>query len=176
MQSRWPAVAVVLVLALTPRLSRAERGNVIATSVSNVVLGTSRIAIPLEPATTISPNRLNSYLKNSNRRIYLVLRGPGADEQPGVIYNLYLDLPEASMPLKEDVHFIDSLNFYGAVPLEGATAPAKEPFRSYEITGLLKKLAARNLLTESMTLTIIPSGVPASNANARIRRIEIVEQ
>ena len=76
-----------------------------------------------------------------NQRIYLVLRELHAAEQPGVLYHLYLDLPQGSQPEKNDPHYVGSLNFFNAVPLEGASAgPDAGLFRSYDLTTLLKNL------------------------------------
>jgi hypothetical protein len=112
------------------------------------------------------------------RHIYLVVRDLQVLGQPGVLFRLYIDLPSAAKPIRTDPHYIGALNFYNAAePGRFDTPNEKSPmFVSYDITRVLRNLRAQKLLSDQTTLTIIPSGTPATQSNPRIGRIEIVEQ
>lgn len=145
----------------------------IATASGPVVLGNGPTQVVCEARNLAA--RVETLTQN--QRIYLVLRELHAAEQPGVLYHLYLDLPQGSKPEKDDPHYVGSVNFYNAVPLEGGRAGSNAKlFRSYDLTALLKNLQQRNPLSDRTTITIIPSGVPAISAKASIGRIEIMEQ
>jgi hypothetical protein len=112
----------------------------------------------------------------AGRRVYLVLRNLRVAQQPGVLYHVYLDLPEDAKPRKSDARHAGVLNFFGATQLTDSGRAEEAAFRSYDITNLVKSLHARKLLSEPSTVTIIPSATPAANAEATIGRIEVVEQ
>jgi hypothetical protein len=175
MKKRWRTLLVCVTLIAVQMLSHAESPKIIAASSATIDLESGATRIALQPADTIPRGHLDSYLSGIKERIYLVLHDTEASAQPGVIYNLYLGLPAESKPEKEDTRFIGSLNFYSAVRLEGK-ARGKSSFRSYEITHQIRKLAAQKLLSGEISITIIPSGIPAPEAKARIGRVELVQQ
>jgi hypothetical protein len=111
------------------------------------------------------------------RHIYLVVRDLRVVGQPGVLFRLYIDLPSEAKPLRTDPHYIGALNFYNAAEPGRFDPNEKNPmFVSYDITRVLRNLRAQKLLSDQTTLTIIPSGTPASQSGPTIGRIEIVEQ
>ena len=111
-----------------------------------------------------------------SHHIYLVLREQHAAEQPGILYHVYLNLPQDAKPAKGDVHYVGTLNFYNAVPLEGGGGSNSGIFRSYDVTALVKNLLQQKALGDQITVTIAPSGTATANAKASIGRIELVEQ
>jgi len=111
------------------------------------------------------------------RHIYLVVRDLRVVGQPGVLFRLYLDLPPDAKPIRTDSHYVGALNFYNAAEPGRFDANEKSPmFVSFDITRVLRNLRAQKLLSDQTTLTIIPSGTPATQSEPRIGRIEIVEQ
>lgn len=111
-----------------------------------------------------------------NQHIFLVLRELHAAEQPGILYHVYLNLPQDAKPARGDIHSVGTLNFYNAVPLESGGGSNPGIFRSFDVTALLRNLAQQKALGDQITVTIAPSGTAAANAKASIGRIEIVEQ
>jgi hypothetical protein len=106
-------------------------------------------------------------------RIYLVLRKLSADQQPGVVFSIYLG--SAVEAKEDDRRFLGTVNFFNAVPLKGEKPGARPgSTRSIDVTAALKKLGAASLLTESATLTIEPSSPPAVTAKPVIGRAELV--
>jgi hypothetical protein len=112
------------------------------------------------------------------RHIYLVLRNLSAPEPPGVLYHVYLDLPEGAQPGKADPHHVGALNFFQAGRLtdSGAHVATPSEFRSFDVTAAGKTLQSRGLLGDPTTVTIIPGTPPSSEVKPTIGQIELVEQ
>jgi hypothetical protein len=147
-----------------------------------VSLGGGSARVTLEPAAEsgTAPRTLAARIETlaRGRHIYLVVRDLQVVGQPGVLFRLYLDLPSDAKPIRTDPHYVGALNFYNAAEAGRFDTPnEKNPmFVSYDITRVLRNLRAQRLLNDQTTVTIIPSGIPASHSDPRIGRIEIVEQ
>jgi hypothetical protein len=147
-----------------------------------VTLGGDSARVTLEPVAESStpPRTLAARIGTlaRGRHIYLVVRDLQVVGQPGVLFRLYIDLRSEAKPIRTDPHYIGALNFYNAAePGRFDTPNEKNPmFVSYDITRVLRNLRAQKLLSDQTTLTIIPSGTPATQSDPRIGRIEIVEQ
>jgi len=103
-------------------------------------------------------------------RFSIVLRGLTAAAPPGVVYNLYLDLPEGATPGKEDARFIGEINFFGVTQ-----DPQSDRFLNFEITPQLRRALAKRPSTRPLTVTIRPVGVPSAAAEAAIQQLELVK-
>jgi len=114
----------------------------------------------------------------AGRRIYVVLRNLRATQQPGVLYRLYLDLPADQKTTRTNArHVVGIFNFYNADAADDFQSPDRsQKFFSYDVTDLVRTLRAQNRLSKETTLTIIPTGTPATDAKVSIGRIELVEQ
>jgi tyrosinase len=115
----------------------------------------------------------------AKKSVFLVLKGLQSAVQPGVLYDIYLQLPEGTEPEKGAEHRIGTLSFFdtghGDHTAEGAGAEAK--FVSFDITSVAAKLAAKKVLdTEKLSLTFAPLGQPAADAKPVVGEISIVEQ
>jgi hypothetical protein len=146
-----------------------------------VSLGSGSARVALEPVAESSTAQRTLAARigtlAQGRHIYLVVRDLRVVGQPGVLFRLYLDLPSAAKPIRTDPHYIGALNFYNAAEPGRFDATEKNPmFVSYDITRVLRNLRAQKLLSDQTTLTIIPSGTPATQSDPRIGRIEIVVQ
>ncbi len=112
-----------------------------------------------------------------NRRVYLVVRGRRADVAPGVLYQVYLDLPENAASADAAAHLVGTINFFDAVKHPGHDAPASTArFVSFDITDVAKALHAKQQLTDAPTVTVVPLGDPADGANASVEEVTLVEQ
>jgi hypothetical protein len=148
----------------------------LATATGPMELAGGPVSVTLSAPPGQQGTKLASRLSSlaQGERIYLVLREMAAQEQPGVLYHIYLDLPPgSSAPTKDDPHYVGVLNFYNA-RAEGSPGV----FRSFEVTDLLRNLQKQGLLSDPITVTIIPSrgGVLNTNAKPVIGRIELVVQ
>jgi tyrosinase len=111
------------------------------------------------------------------KQLYLTIRNYRADQQPGVIYDIYLDLPPAGAPNGGEGHYVGSLNFFGVVPHDGHEShTASAAVMTFDITDLSKRLKSEGQLTNTPTVTIVPAGTPAEDSKPVIGEITIVEQ
>lgn len=111
--------------------------------------------------------------------VFVVVKGLNTNVQPGVLYDVYLQLPEGTAPERGADFRIGTLSFFdtghGDHSVQGAGAQPK--FVSFDVTDLMSKLAARKALdTSKLTLTFAPLGQPAANAKPVVGEVSIVEQ
>lgn len=148
----------------------------LVTSTGSVALAGGPVSVTLSAPPSQQGTNLASRLGSlaPGERIYLVLHDMATQEQPGVLYHIYLDLPAGTgAPAKDDPHYVGVLNFYNA---QAEASPAV--FRSFEVTDLLRNLQKQGLLSDQTTVTIIPSrgGVLNTNAKPVIGRVELAVQ
>jgi len=143
---------------------------VLEASAGPIVLDSAVVRVPLASSGVGGglARRLGSL--PPEHRIYLVLRELHTDEQPGVLYHVYLDREAATPPGSDDPHYVGSFSFFDAGAEEGS------PSRSFELTGLARNLQERRLLSDATTITIVAGGKAETRARPRIGRIELTEQ
>ncbi|HEV3298202.1 MAG TPA: hypothetical protein VG055_01080 [Planctomycetaceae bacterium] len=111
------------------------------------------------------------------KRLYLLLRDFRANAQPGVLYSVYLDLPHNPSREMEKQHFVGIVNFFNARAIPNPPRLQKSRhFVSFDITRLVKGLAAAGTLEHKPVVTIVPAGTPANDSKPVIGEISIVEQ
>jgi hypothetical protein len=143
----------------------------------NVIATAGPIELKAAPVQVSLDGTLASRLDAlGGRRLYLVLQDIRTNEQPGVLYHVYLNLPAGSQPGENDSHYVGSFNFYNAVVTEQGGPPANARLQSYDITEIARNLRARGRLSDRTTVTLNPSGTPVSAARPLIGRIELVVQ
>jgi hypothetical protein len=157
----------------------AENLKTLASSASKpVALGTGAVTVPLVPPAS-APQVLSSRVASvaEGRKVYLVVKGFGADEPPGTIYQVYLGLPRDVAPNPDGIYYVGALNFFNAMK-GGATEMARsdQRFLSFDVTDLLKTLQSRHSLGDDTTVTIVPAGKPVSTAQPMVGDIALVEQ
>lgn len=146
----------------------------LAISAGPIELASAPVHIPLKRlpgarVTDLSPER----------RLFLELHDLRASRPPGVIYDLYLDLPPNSQPEgPQDPHYIGTLNFFAAQRPPGAAdfGSRAAVTRSYNVTSVAQKLKEAGLLTEDTLITIAPEAEPETAAKPVITSIELVAQ
>ena len=157
--------------------SEAIQGNRIAAADGPVVLGAGESRVTLkaaEPGITLAAHLRSLAF---DKRVSLIIGEMSAAEQPGVPYEIYFDLPSGG---KADVHsanYVGTITFFNAVKLEGAAPNSNDPrFFSFDVTGIIRSLQSKRMLTDDTTVVVKPAGTPAAEAKPRIARIELVEQ
>jgi len=157
--------------------SEPIQGNRIAAADTPVLLdaGPARVTLKAaEPGMTLA-----SHLRSLafDKRVSLIIGEMSAAEQPGVPYEIFFDLPSGG---KADVHsanYVGTITFFNAVKLEGAAPNSNDPrFFSFDVTGIIRTLQSKKMLTEDTTVVVRPAGTPAAAAKPRIARLELVEQ
>jgi tyrosinase len=112
----------------------------------------------------------------AEEQIFVVLRDLSADSQPGVLYHVYLNVPEGGKPELPQDRYIGAVNFFGSMH-EGHDGGPTTRFVSFEISRVLAKLKAGGMSAETATsVTIVPSGEPSAEAKPIIGQIAILKQ
>ena len=101
---------------------------------------------------------------------YLILKGLEANAQPGVLYHVYLGLPEGAKPKPNDPHKIGIINFFDAVPVEGSHN--HDVSFSFDVTNVLPRLKLAN----EPTVTIAPANQPDAEAKPVVGSIALVRE
>lgn len=154
----------------------AAEPEILATSASRpVALGAGRLAVTLTaPAGKALSARVAT--AGEGRKVYLVAKGLGTDEPPETIYQLYLGLPQGTVPSPDGPYYVGALNFFNAAR-GGAEAGRSDPrFLSFDVTRLLRSLQSQNALGDNATVTIVPAGKPRADARPVIDAISLVAQ
>jgi hypothetical protein len=102
---------------------------------------------------------------------YVVVEDPRINRQPGVLYNLYLNLPDGASPAATTAHLIGTLNFFGAMPRSMGSMQGK--FISFDITQLVQRLGAQ-AVSGDLQVTFAPAGTPESEAQPTVASLKIV--
>lgn len=176
-----PHLAMEAVRAQVPKTRAARQAIVLGQGPTTATLTT------LAANANAAPEALPAHVGRLGAagRIYLVVRGLQADTQPGVLYNLYLDLPPQANEQQMQAHSVGVINFFHAHPAGGgghdmpkAEAAAEghaDAAMSFDITDVARSLRANNLLGATPALTIAPVGTPAADARPVIGEASIVE-
>jgi tyrosinase len=106
-------------------------------------------------------------------KVYLAVDNLTTDAQPGVGYDIYLDLPKDASPQVAESHYVGSIGFFHAHPTEGGHT-GHSAGDVFDITQLAANLAQDGKLTPQPTVTIVPAGKPVPGAGAAIGSFRIV--
>lgn len=162
-------------------MCRTESPKVIAAAGGPISLNKGLVRVPLAlPTAGDGSTRLAERIEalEPERRVYLVVRGVRAAAQPGVLFHLYLNVPEGVRPKSGNVdqRYVGTINFYDAVVRGDAAAQASGRARSvsFDVTALLGRLRAQNLLGQQLSVTVVPAGPPAEEASPQVGCIELV--
>ena len=170
---------------LATALLQGERLAAMAGS-KNMALGASPTRVLLEPPQPAAPANAAASVRDQvmgltpGRRVFLVARDLRAATQPGVLYNLYLDLPENPTAQQLADHFVGTINFFAAHHGAGmAHDAAPEPegedkFLSFDVTSKIRALGRNRVLGEKPVLTVIPQGQPAEGAQPVLGQVDLV--
>jgi hypothetical protein len=111
------------------------------------------------------------------REMYLVVKDLHTNVQPGVLYNIYLDLPEGASANEESPNYAGTIDFFDAHAGHGASAAtSNQKFFSFDITDVAKRLQSKNALDAKPTVTIAPVGEPTANSSPVVGQISLIEQ
>jgi hypothetical protein len=130
-----------------------------------IPLGAERTRILLTPAP--AARDLRSLV--TDHTLYLIVDGLTAEAAPRTLYNLYLDLPDgAAAQGTADPHFVGALSFFGVAG--GGTARSL----AFNVTALIRDLQTRGVLGDTISVTIVPSTIPAAGAKPALAEIRLI--
>ena len=121
-----------------------------------------------EPAA--KTNLLSKMSAPPANRHYLMLSGLEANAQPGVLYHVYLGLAEGATPKPDDPHKVGIINFFDAVPIEGAHT--HDVSFSFDVTDALPRLKLAN----EPVVTIAPANKPDAEAKPFVGSVALVSE
>jgi len=122
---------------------------------------------PPRNATQSLPDKLKAL--KLDEKVYLVLRGLRINQQPGIVYQIYLG-SQREVNAKS-ARLVGTFNFFNVPEGKAGTATGPQFTRSFDVTQFLKD---RVPSPNELAITIMPSGTPAADSNATIEVIEIV--
>lgn len=113
------------------------------------------------------------------RKLSVLFKGLKAKAAPGIVYQVFLDLPAEPTPEQLKLHYVGTLNFFDAVghdnhTQENANSGMSKPV-PMRITKVAKTLREKNMLAAKPTLVIIPQGTAEEGAMPTIKEVQIVE-
>lgn len=114
-----------------------------------------------------------------NRRLYLVITRLSAQEAPGTLFDVFLELPAGTSGTAAEANKIGTIHFFDAVGHGGhatAAANANQKFFSFDITDLAKRLVSEGRLTATPELTIAPADEVNATSRPVVGEITLVEQ
>jgi hypothetical protein len=145
-----------------------ETPKTLATSAGKpVALGAGPVSV------TLAPERTGQLSVARERKVYLVVRGLGTNEQPEVTYQLYLGLPPGTAPSPNGPYYVGSVNFFNA---RTPGMPSDPRFYSFDVTNLLRSTESSKSLGDRPVVTVVPGGKPRNTARPTIGEIALVEQ
>jgi len=107
------------------------------------------------------------------KHIYLVIKKLQAESHPGVVFNVFLDLPEGKSPRDAREHKVGTINFFHVAGHETHEGPG---FFSFDVTDIVKGLRNSNKLQNNPVVSIAPVGTPAANSKPVVGEVSLVEQ
>jgi hypothetical protein len=146
----------------------AAKSMMLATSrpASGIVLGHQPVRVTLDVAPEGSSATARLQEAARDHRIYLVMSGLKARQQPGVLYEVYLEPGH---------QHVGTINFFSAVRLPGAEGAASPTF-SFDVTDHIRALPPDQAPGAPLAVTIVPSGTPQTNAQAVIGTVALVAE
>ena len=113
------------------------------------------------------------------RKTYVVIEGLATDVEPGVFFEVFLNLPAGADPATRRARYIGTLQFFGASETMSSTdmpgmADLGPRATSFEVTEQVK-LLEETMPGAPLTVSVIPLGVPADQANPTLAKISIIQ-
>lgn len=117
-------------------------------------------------------------LNQNGGRLHLVLRDLMAAAQPGVLYAVYLNLPEAPTEAELETSRVGYIHFFSSVAhaADDGVPPTEGRFYAFDVTDVAAGLGAAGALGDEGSVTIIPQGAPLGAAESMVGEILLVEE
>jgi hypothetical protein len=151
----------------------SEPRRVIASVSGPATLSATSITVPFQSLATDGRNALSIDLSHlgDKERLYLVISEFQSDHQPGVAYDVFMNMPP-NTPLSDADHYlVGNLNFFN---VRSGTKTNRHTFVSFDVTAAARAMLKRLGNGQTATVTIAPDGIPSADAHPVIGRIELV--
>ncbi|MBF0372681.1 MAG: tyrosinase family protein [Alphaproteobacteria bacterium] len=157
----------VPVPATIPRLPVPVLAEALPAPTPPITLGARPVAVQVAKA---GASRTLSSV--AARPALLVVASLSADQQPGVIYNVYIDLPPNASPAQARKHLAGTVNFFGATRHHDVSR--KPTGLTLDVTETVNKLASAGKLRAQPVVTFAPAGAPAAEAKPVVGGVSLV--
>lgn len=152
-----------------------------------VKIATTTLALSAEPARSPlkvvvqqpTAEKLNVTMSRlrADQRVYLVLQNLSTNDSPGVVYDVFLGMPDAVNGSARDQYRAGVINFFHAAGHGGGgNDNMRDISYSFDVTDLLKRLGTRSALADEPVVTIAPSGRPLATARPIVGEASLVRQ
>lgn len=160
-------------ISLAAAQDAGEAKRVIASVSGSAALSSTSVTAPLQPLSADRPNAVPVDLSHlgDKDRIYLVLSELQTDHQPGVGYDVFLNMPPNTAATEADRFLAGNLNFFN---VRSGTKANRRTFASFDVTAAARAILKRQGGGQSLSVTIAPDGLPSNDAHPVIGRIELV--
>ena len=106
-------------------------------------------------------------------RVVLSLRELQAQRDPGMTYEVFVDLPLGAPPEVADQHYVGLINFFGVAASSGHGGHGGRDVE-LDVTDVISRLNSSGRLLDRTAITLVPVGTPApSSAPAIAGGIEV---
>ncbi len=162
------------VASAEPAAARAIENAATTGEARSVTLGaeatTVELALPRPPQAMVEALAAS---RGQAPRVFLVLRDLRIDAQPGVLYSVFLERPDAETGENTPV-LVGVINFFNALPKDLQAAGDGEHFFSFDVTDIAVEIARQGEATPQVT--IAPTGTPAGEAAPVVGEVFFAQQ
>jgi hypothetical protein len=117
---------------------------------------------------SVSP-RTSAARPLSPQQVYLRLSSLQAKGQPGVSYNVYLNLPAGEAPRGvNDPHYVGTFNYFNATT-------GRPQDIAFNVTDWMQR-HARETNESTLTVTLAPAGIPQTDSAPEIGQIQLMAE
>ncbi|MDB5600010.1 MAG: hypothetical protein JWN71_2054 [Xanthobacteraceae bacterium] len=118
---------------------------------------------------SVSPRTSAARPLPPQRQVYLRLSRLQAKGQPGVSYNVYLNLPAGEAPRGvNDPHYVGTFNYFNATT-------GRPQDIAFNVTDWMQRYA-RETNDPTLTVTLAPAGIPQTDSAPEIGQIQLVAE
>jgi tyrosinase len=132
----------------------------VATSSSSPVTLTGKtesVAVPVQQEAR--PRLAPAFAEVPDTRVILNIQGIQLEKQPGVYYEVYVNLPPGAAPDFQSIYYAGNLPFFGFEAHADHAGP-EGGSHSFDITALARELKAQNQWNEgNVAVTFVPRGL-----------------
>jgi tyrosinase len=107
------------------------------------------------------------------KRLYLVAKGLSASAEPGVPYDVFLNLPDNVSGTRANQYYVGTINFFGAGHGEHE-GNSGQRFLSLDVTQSAKSLTAQAKSDEPVKISLLASGSPSEAAKPVIGSLILI--
>lgn len=153
-----------------PALLAAARPSALTAGKVTLGAGKTQVALTRETGTTALHTTPLAAVA-TQRPVLLVFAGMETQEQPGVLYDVYLNLPDGATPSTSAPQYAGSINFFNATQTHEAGAHGNTQTVNLPVSAALRQTGGAG---DAPTVTLVPNGTPESGAAPIIGQVKLV--